>query len=79
MAVFRPCIGLDKEEIIHFSKRIKAFETSIQPFDDCCTLFSPEHPLTRPKKTEMVTQYNQLELLPDMLEKAVNEAMSFIL
>jgi thiamine biosynthesis protein ThiI len=47
--VFRPCIGLDKEEIIAYARRIGTFETSILPYEDCCTVFTPRHPRTRPK------------------------------
>ena len=48
MPVFRPLIGMDKEEIIRIARRIDTFETSIQPFEDCCTVFTPKHPRTRP-------------------------------
>ena len=48
MPVFRPLIGMDKEEIIQIARRIDTFETSIQPFEDCCTVFTPKHPRTRP-------------------------------
>ena len=46
--VFRPCIGLDKEEIVERSRQIGAFETSILPYEDCCTVFTPRHPKTKP-------------------------------
>ena len=46
--VFRPCIGLDKEEIVQISRKIGTFETSILPYEDCCTVFTPRHPKTRP-------------------------------
>jgi thiamine biosynthesis protein ThiI len=46
--VLRPLIGLDKEEIIRTAKRIDTFETSILPYDDCCTVFAPKRPKTRP-------------------------------
>ena len=48
MPVFRPLIGMDKEEIITISRKIDTFETSIEPFEDCCTIFTPKHPRTRP-------------------------------
>ena len=47
--VFRPCIGMDKEEIIRISREIDTFETSILPYEDCCTVFTPRHPRTRPE------------------------------
>ena len=47
--VFRPVIGMDKEEIVQISRKIDTFETSILPFEDCCTVFTPKHPRTKPK------------------------------
>lgn len=47
--VFRPCIGLDKDEIVKISRAIGTFETSILPYEDCCTVFTPKHPKTRPE------------------------------
>ncbi len=49
LPVFRPLIGMDKEEIIAISRRIETFDISIQPYEDCCTVFTPRHPRTRPK------------------------------
>lgn len=49
LPVYRPCIGLDKEEIIQISRKIGTFETSILPFEDCCTVFTPRHPRTKPE------------------------------
>ncbi len=51
--IYRPLIGMDKEEIISVSRKIGAFETSVLPFEDCCTVFTPRHPRTRPE-IEMV-------------------------
>ena len=48
LPVFRPCIGMDKSEIIEISRRIDAFDISIRPYEDCCTVFTPRHPRTRP-------------------------------
>ncbi len=48
MLVMRPLIGMDKEEIIAISRKIGTFETSILPYEDCCTVFTPRHPRTRP-------------------------------
>lgn len=53
LPVFRPCIGMDKEEIITISRKINTFEISIQPFEDCCTVFTPKHPKTRPQLKEV--------------------------
>ena len=49
MPVFRPLIGMDKEEIVTIARRIDTFTLSIQPYEDCCTVFTPRHPDTRPK------------------------------
>ena len=46
--VFRPLIGMDKDEIVAISRRIDTFDTSILPFEDCCTVFTPRHPKTKP-------------------------------
>ena len=48
MPVFRPVIGFDKQEIVDLSEKIGTYETSIQPFEDCCTIFVAKHPVTRP-------------------------------
>lgn len=49
LPIFRPLIGMDKEEIVAVARKIGTFETSILPYEDCCTLFTPKHPRTRPK------------------------------
>ena len=51
--VLRPLIGLDKEEIVKISRRIGTFETSILPYEDCCTVFTPRHPKTKPEVAEV--------------------------
>lgn len=48
MVVFRPLIGMDKQEIINISYKIDTYETSIEPYEDCCTVFTPRHPRTKP-------------------------------
>ncbi len=48
MPVFRPLIGMDKDEIVSISRKINTFEISIQPYEDCCTVFTPKHPKTKP-------------------------------
>ena len=49
MPVLRPCLGHDKLETVALAQRIGTYETSIEPYDDCCSLFVPEHPETRAK------------------------------
>ena len=70
LPVFRPCIGLDKTEIIEISRKIDTFDISIQPYEDCCTVFTPKHPKTRPTPalldaTEAVFDWS------DLLQNAV--------
>ena len=61
MPVFRPCIGMDKEEIITISRKMGAFETSIQPYEDCCTVFTPKHPKTKPELEKVLVQENKVD------------------
>ncbi len=73
MPVFRPCIGMDKEEIIRISRKIDTFETSIQPYEDCCTVFTPKHPKTRPKLEDVInaeSALNSEELINAAVENA---------
>ena len=59
--VFRPCIGMDKEEIVQVARKIGTFETSIQPYEDCCTVFTPKHPRTRPELAKVLEQEKKLD------------------
>ena len=61
MPVFRPCIGMDKEEIVTISRKMGAFETSIQPYEDCCTVFTPKHPKTKPELDKVIAEENKLD------------------
>lgn len=61
MPVFRPAIGLDKEEIIRIAREIGTFETSILPFEDCCTVFTPRHPRTKPELEKVMAQENRVD------------------
>ncbi|MBQ8641947.1 MAG: tRNA 4-thiouridine(8) synthase ThiI [Clostridia bacterium] len=56
LPIFRPCIGMDKEEIIKISRKIGTFETSILPYEDCCTVFTPRHPRTQPELEKVEAQ-----------------------
>ncbi len=62
LPVFRPLIALDKEEIINIARRIGTYETSILPYDDCCTVFSPANPIIRPNFELMSNSYKDLDL-----------------
>lgn len=73
LPIFRPLIGMDKEDIIKIAKSIDTFETSILPFEDCCTIFSPKHPLVNPDISKLKNSFTMLEgkeLLKEASEKA---------
>ncbi len=61
MPVFRPAIGMDKEEIVRIARKIGTFETSILPFEDCCTVFTPRHPRTKPELEKVLAEENKLD------------------
>lgn len=79
MPVFRPCIGMDKEEIIKISRKIDTFETSIQPYEDCCTVFTPKHPKTRPHVEDVVKAQNKITDLDELVEEAIKNAKKVII
>ncbi len=60
LPIFRPCIGMDKEEIVRVARKIDTFETSILPYEDCCTVFTPKHPNTRPKMPKILDAESKL-------------------
>ena len=60
--VLRPCIGMDKEDIVEIARRIGTYETSILPFEDCCTVFTPKHPRTRPDIAKVIEQENLIDI-----------------
>ena len=70
MPVFRPLIGFDKEEIIERAKKIGTFETSILPYEDCCTVFVPQHPVTRPSVDRLRASEALVDFEP-MIEAAI--------
>lgn len=69
--VFRPLIGMDKEEIIEIARKIDTFDISIQPYEDCCTVFTPKHPRTRPVPADVIAEQNRIDFAP-LVEEAVN-------
>ena len=73
MPVFRPCIGMDKEEIVTISKKIDTYETSILPYEDCCTIFVPKHPKTKPSISEIQEAEKLLTDPEGMMEKAIQD------
>ena len=70
MPVFRPLMGLDKEEIIQRARAVGTFETSILPYDDCCTIFTAEHPLLKPGMERMWKSWNRLEIEQLLIQAA---------
>ncbi len=66
----RPLIGMDKEEIVRISRKIDTFDISIQPYEDCCTVFTPKHPRTKPTNAQCEEAEKALDI-----EKLVNEAV----
>ncbi len=67
--IFRPLIGMDKEEIVRIARQIGTFETSTLPYEDCCTVFTPRHPKTRPELEKVIEEQNRLPF-----EELVKEA-----
>ena len=71
LPLFRPLIGMDKDEVIEISRKIDTFETSILPYEDCCTVFTPKHPRTRPQLRVVEEAENVLDV-----DALVEEALS---
>lgn len=74
MPVFRPLIGSDKTEIIQVARKIDTYDISIQPFEDCCTIFTPKHPRTRPDLKRVLAAERRIDgdaLLQEAIEKAI--------
>jgi thiamine biosynthesis protein ThiI len=71
MPVIRPCVTLDKTEIIDYSKRIGTYEISIRPYEDCCTIFAPKNPKTMPKLEECLAYEKKFDY-----EALIEEALS---
>jgi thiamine biosynthesis protein ThiI len=74
--VFRPLIGMDKEEITKIAREIGTFETSILPYEDCCTVFTPKHPNTRPSLDKIKKSESMLDT--DSLVKAAVQGVERI-
>ena len=72
LPVFRPLIGMDKVDIMDISRKIGTYETSILPFEDCCTIFVPKHPKTRPRLEEIKRSEENLDFIGLMREALEN-------
>ena len=71
LPIFRPVVGMDKEEIVRISRKIGTFETSILPYEDCCTVFTPRHPRLRPTLEELEMAEQGLDIA-GMVQAAVD-------
>lgn len=76
MLIIRPLVGMNKEEIMITANNIDTYETSILPYEDCCVIFSPKHPLTRPIIEVQTQHYNEMNI-DGLLEKAVEETVIY--
>ena len=72
MPVFRPLIAMDKEEIVSIAKKIGTFETSILPYEDCCTVFLPKYPLIKPNLKKVLEEESKLDV-ERLIENALNK------
>lgn len=75
MPILQPLIGLDKTKIVDLAKKIGTFETSILPYADCCTVFVPPHPKTKPKIDEVLNNEEKIADLNELVEDAANQAI----
>jgi len=73
LPVYRPCIGMDKSEVVEIAKKIGTFETSILPYEDCCTVFVAKHPVTKPK-LQKTTEYESVLNSDELIQKALDGA-----
>ncbi len=73
LPIFRPLVGMDKEEAVRIARKIGTFETSILPYEDCCTVFTPRHPRTRPRLEDVEAIEEPLDM-----EGLVKEALEGI-
>jgi thiamine biosynthesis protein ThiI len=72
LPVYRPCIGMDKHEIVTISEKIDTYETSILPYEDCCTIFVAKHPVTKPR-VDIIRKSE--EKLADKIDALMEEAL----
>ena len=71
LPILQPLVGMDKEEIVRHARNIGTFETSILPYEDCCTVFTPRHPRTKPKLAEGEAAEGALDV-EALVEESVN-------
>lgn len=78
MPVFRPVIGMDKSEITAVARKIDTFDISIEPYEDCCTVFTPKHPRTQPALEDVVEGQNRFDFEPLIAEAVENTEVKYI-
>ena len=71
LPIFRPLIAFDKEETMLLAKKIGTFETSIEPFEDCCTIFLPKNPAIKPKLDTVRRAEKSIENADELIRKAI--------
>ncbi len=78
MPVLRPLIGMDKSEIVNIAKDIDTFETSILPYEDCCTVFTPKHPKTKPRLSDIERAESKLNV-DELIQKALEKTKFYLI
>lgn len=78
MPVFRPLIAMDKNEIVEHARHIDTYEISIEPYEDCCTIFVPKHPQTRPILERVLEEEEKLPMCAEMIEESLAQAEKII-
>lgn len=79
LPVFRPCIGMDKLEIVDISQKIDTYETSILPYEDCCTIFVAKHPVTKPSLEVIARhEHNLDEVIDDLMKTALENKETIV-
>ncbi|GHU37716.1 putative tRNA sulfurtransferase [Clostridia bacterium] len=80
LPILRPCIGLDKSQIIETAQKIGTFETSVEPYDDCCAIFSPRHPVTKPKLAKVEEEEGKLHITRNISHDTIDggDVLSFL-
>ena len=79
MPVFRPLIGFDKQEIVTIAENIDTYETSILPYEDCCTIFVAKHPVTKPNLKSILRSETKLtEKIDELVQTAIDTAETIV-
>jgi len=74
--IFMPLIGMDKEEIVRIARKIGTFETAVLPYEDCCTVFTPKHPKTKPTLAQVINAERNLDR-EALIERALQNIEKF--